>query len=261
MSRSRISRPPATKLMLRRSSSDSNAPVTRSSSFSSPVWITPAGLTTFCACNAAISAERSMPRPASCSIENSTIHALILRAEHLDLRDIRHQQQLRADLVDVIAQFALVEPIGGEAVDDAIGIAELVVEAGADDAGRQRVTHVADALAHVVPDVRHLAGRRRALQVDEDRGLARAGVAAQEIQVRGFLQRALQPLGHLLQRVVDRGTGPCRLHHHRLDDEGGVLVAAKAVEGRQPRQDGRDHQIDDEGAVPQRPLRDIEAHV
>ena len=65
-------RPFATKLMFRRSCSDSKAPVTRSSSFSSPVWMVPAGLTTFCACSAAISAERSIPRPASCSIENST---------------------------------------------------------------------------------------------------------------------------------------------------------------------------------------------
>ena len=49
MSRRRIMRPLATKLMLRRSSSDSKAPVTRSSRFSLPVWMVPAGLTTFCA--------------------------------------------------------------------------------------------------------------------------------------------------------------------------------------------------------------------
>ena len=84
-------------------------------------------------------------------------HALILRAEHLDLGDVGNQQQLGADIVDVVAQFALGEAVSGEAVDDAVGVAEFVVEAGADDAGRQRVAHVADVLADMVPDVRHLA--------------------------------------------------------------------------------------------------------
>ena len=60
----------------------------------------------------------------------------------------------------MVTQLAMGEPIGGEAVDDPEGIAELVVEARTDDAGRQGMPHVADAFADMVPDVRHLAGRR-----------------------------------------------------------------------------------------------------
>ena len=45
--------------------------------------------------------------------------------------------RLRADVLDVVAQLAVGEAVGGEAVDDAVGVAELVVEAGADDALRQ----------------------------------------------------------------------------------------------------------------------------
>ena len=81
----------------------------------------------------------------------------VLGAKHLDLRHIGHPQQPGADLVDVVAQFALGEPVRGKAVDDPEGIAELVIEARTDDARRQRMAHVADALADVVPDVRHLA--------------------------------------------------------------------------------------------------------
>ena len=66
-------------------------------------------------------------------------------------------QQLRADVVDVVPQLAVGEAVRGEAVDDAVGVAELVVEAGPDDALRQGVADVADLLAHLVPDVRHLA--------------------------------------------------------------------------------------------------------
>ena len=65
-------RPPTAKLMSSTSCSDRKAPDTRSESFSYPVWIVPAGWTTFCACSAASKAERSMPRLASSFIENST---------------------------------------------------------------------------------------------------------------------------------------------------------------------------------------------
>ena len=69
----------------------------------------------------------------------------------------------------MIAQFAMGESVRGEAVDDPVGVAEIVIEARPDDAGRQRAAHVADVLADLVPDVRHLVGWRLALQIDEDR--------------------------------------------------------------------------------------------
>ena len=59
---------------------------------------------------------------------------LVLRAEHLDLGDVGHLQQARARRLDVVAQLAEGEAVGGEAVDDAEGVAEVVVEERADDA-------------------------------------------------------------------------------------------------------------------------------
>jgi hypothetical protein len=187
-------------------------------------------------------------------------HPLILGTEHLGLRDVGDEQQPRTDIVDMVAQFALGEAIRGEAVDNAEGIAELVVEAWANDSGRQRVPHIAHALADVVPDVRDLVGRRLALQVDENRRQAGAGVAAQEVEVRGFLERAFDALGDLEQRVVDRGAWPRGLHDPRVDDEGQILVAAKASVRGQPRHARRDHQIDNKRTMAQRPFGEIEAH-
>ena len=84
------------------------------------------------------------------------VDALVLGPEDVDLRDVRQLEELLADVVDVVPQLPVGEPVRGEAVDDAVGVAELVVEAGADDVLRQRVADVADLLAHLVPDVRHL---------------------------------------------------------------------------------------------------------
>ena len=72
MSRRRIRRPLDRKLTSSRSFSERKAPLMRIDSFSSPVCSEPAGITAFCACKAAISAARSMPRPASWRVENST---------------------------------------------------------------------------------------------------------------------------------------------------------------------------------------------
>ena len=105
---------------------------------------------------------------------------------------------------------------------------------GPDDARRQGVADVADAFANVIPDVRDFPGRRAALQIDEDGGHAGAREAAQEIEIRRLLQLALEPLGDLLERVIEGRARPCRLDHHRLEDEGGILVAAEPVVGQQP---------------------------
>ena len=202
MSPSRSRRPFEAMLTARMSSSDSNAPETRSASLSSPV------------CSDAGGADRVLrlqrgDQVGAIDAESGELlggelddDRLVLGAEDLDLGHIGHAQQPRADVLDIIAQLAVREPVGGEAVDDPEGVAELVVEAGPDDAGRQRMAHVADALADVIPDVGHLAGRRAPLQGDEDGGDAGAGEAAQEVEIRRFLERALDPLRHLVERVL-----------------------------------------------------------
>ena len=167
-------RPPTAKLTFAESCSERKAPETRSDSVSLPVWIVPAGRTTFCACSAAISAARSMPRLASSFIENSTKIRSSCAPRISIFETSGTFKQLGAHVLDIVAQLAMREAVGGEAVDDAERVAELVVEARADDAGRQGVPHVADALADVIPDVRHLLRRGAALQIDEDRGDAGA---------------------------------------------------------------------------------------
>ena len=61
------------------------------------------------------------------------VDTLVLGPEDVDLRDVRQLQELLADLVHVVPQLPVCESVRGEAVDDAVGIAELVVEAGPDN--------------------------------------------------------------------------------------------------------------------------------
>ena len=166
----------------------------------------------------------------------------------------------RADALGVVAQLAVAEAVRGEAVDDPEHVAEVVVEERPDDARRQRVAHVADALAHLVPGVLDLGGRGRADEVDEDRRGARSREAAQEVEVRGFLEPAFEPLGDLLQRLVDGRTGPQGRDDHRPHGEGRILVAAELVERSRPGEGGGEHQVDDERAMLQRPFGEIEPH-
>ena len=53
--------------------------------------------------------------------------------------------------------------------------------------------------------------------------------------------------------------GPGGLHHHRLDDEGRVLVAAESAKAEESADHRDDHQVDGERAVLERPFRKIEA--
>jgi hypothetical protein len=173
-------------------------------------------------------------------------YLFVLSAEDLYFCDVRHLHQTRTDILDVVFQLAMGEPIRSDAVDDPKNITEFVVESRTDHTGWQGVANVADAFANVVPNVGNLCGGGLPLQVDEDGGLAGARVAAQKIEARRFLKGALKPVGELLEGVVQGGARPSGLYDHRLDDEGRVLVSPQAEEGCQSGDRRRDHDVDDE---------------
>ena len=137
------------------------------------------------------------------------------------------------------------EAIRSECVNDAIGLAELVVEERADNALRKVLPDVADLLADLIPDVGHIPAQHGAFEGDENRGCAGNGIAADVVEARGFLELLLYPICDLLERVGDVGAGPQHLNHHGLDRKIGVFIAAQSQIGQSARRNDDDDQKPD----------------
>ena len=169
-----------------------------------------------------------------------------MSSQYVDFGDIWQTEQLRANVLDVIAKLSLRKSVRGEAVYDSERVAKLVIEERSQHPRRQRVPDIGNALAHVIPSVGDLGGRSASLEIDEYCGRATGGKAAEEVEMRGLLQRALEPLSDLIERVLGRRARPNRLNHHRLDDETRIFVSAEPEVGQDSRRHSDDHEIGDE---------------
>ncbi len=158
----------------------------------------------------------------------------------------------------MIAQLAVREPVSREAVDDAERVPELVVELRTDGSGRQGAADVVDLLAHLIPAVGHRPGRRRVLENHRDGDLAGGRIAADVIEVGGFLQLLFEAIGELAGGVVDRGARPLGLDDHGLERERRILAAPQAEIGPAPRHHDDDHHERDQGAIVDRPFGQVE---
>ncbi len=152
------------------------------------------------------------------------VDLLVLVAEQGDLGDVGHAQQLLADRIGVVVELAIGEAVGGQRIDGAVHIAEIIVEVRSTHAGRQRRRDIAHLLAHRVPELLRILGRRGVGQLEGDERLAGLGIAADLPGVWHFLQRLFDLVGHLARHLLGGRAGPERLHHHRAEGEGRVFV-------------------------------------
>src|SRR5262245_40167655 len=155
-------------------------------------------------------------------------YPFVLCAQYFDLRNVRDLEEPRPNVFDVVAKLAMRKPFRCEPEDDSKRVAEIIVEARSDNPDRQGMTNVADAFADVIPDIGNLTCRRVTLQIHEDRCGSRTCKAAQEVELRRLLKRALETLSNLLQRFFNGCSRPSSLHDHGLDDEGRVFGTTKA---------------------------------
>ena len=183
---------------------------------------------------------------------------LVLHAELVDLGNILHAQQLLARLVGEVLELGVAIAIAVQRVDHAEHVAEVIVEERPLDIAGQGVAHVADLLAHRVPDVGDLRGLGGVLDLEDDLRLARFGIAADLVRIRHFLQRAFDLVGDLLGHLLRGRAGPVGAHHHRAERERRVFVLAELEIGGKAQQHQHHHQVARERGVFERPFREVE---
>ena len=112
----------------------------------------------------------------------------VLNAKQFDLGHVFHTQQLLPNLVGLDSHFGRAEAIRRQGINDAIDVAKVIVEKRPLHALRQGVAHVANFFAHLVPNISHIRGFGRVLDLKNDLRFARLGVAADLVGIRRFLQ-------------------------------------------------------------------------
>ena len=139
-----------------------------------------------------------------------------------------------------------------------VGVAEFVVEIGAEQAGRQFSADVAHLLAHLIEGVGDVAATGVALDLHGDDGAAGAGVGAHEIEMRHFLQLALDLVDDLVLHLLDRGSGPDGLHDHDAEGEVRIFLLAHVHQAEDAGEDDQPEQEARDGRMADRPARQIE---
>jgi hypothetical protein len=223
-----------------------------------PAFSTPAPSTAFCAPIWLMTWPKRQAQLGQALLRDLDEQLLRLHTEDLHLGHVLDLQQRLAHASGMLAQLLAAEAVGGQRVDGAVDIAELVVEHGALHALRQRAAHVADLLAHLVPEVRHVLGRRVVLQLEDRQRLARLGVRTDLVRMAHLLQRLLDLVGDLVGHLLRGGTGPEGLDDHGAEGERRVFVLAELEIGHEAHQHQHHHQIAGQRRVLQRPARHIE---
>ncbi|MNF62733.1 hypothetical protein D3C84_444180 [compost metagenome] len=182
------------------------------------------------------------------------VQHFVLLADHFDLAQSRYVADLGARLLDVVAQLAHRQAIGGKGEHRAEHITEFVVERRPLYALREGAANIVDLLAHLVPDFRNVLGLGGVVQVDIHRGLAGPGVAFHVIERVELFELFLDPVGDLLEGFFLGRTGPAGLDHHGLDGERRVFLAPQVEVRKHAHEQGNEHQVPDEGLMLEGPF-------
>ncbi len=119
-------------------------------------------------------AERGQP-----GIADLDPDLLVLEPDQFDLACVGHALQLELEALGVVLEHRVVEAFPVQRVDVAEGIAEFIIEERADHPFWQGRMDVADLLAHLIPQLRDVAGWHRVACHEDHLRLAGARVRAE----------------------------------------------------------------------------------
>ena len=127
------------------------------------VSMRPAGSMAFWPASAAWMSSAVSPRSASATEETSMKMRSSCVPEQIDLGDAGNAQQDVARVLGEGLELGIAVALAGDGIERDVGVAELVVEEGADHALGQRLADVADLLAHLIEGVLDGLAAHRAL--------------------------------------------------------------------------------------------------
>ena len=179
-------------------------------------------------------------------------------ADEVYLVHIRNPQQALPDVFGPGLQLSRAQAICGQHVKGRIDIAIFVVEARADDAGRQIAADIADLLADLVPQILDLGRRCLIGEEDADEGDARSRIAFDPVEIGKLLEFLLDLVGNLGLHLIGRGAWPGGAHHHGLDGEGGIFGASEIEIRIDPGTRDEEDQEQNECSVCDRPFGQVE---
>ena len=88
----------------------------------------PLGWIAFCACSVCDQLGNVEPHGGELLRGELEVDLLVLRAEEVDLRNVRHAEQLGAYALGIVAQLAMSKTVRSEREYQRVGVAELVIE-------------------------------------------------------------------------------------------------------------------------------------
>ena len=157
----------------------------------------PAGTSAFWRASDSKIACGGMPSVGELAVGNVDEDLALLLAEHLDLVDVGDLEQPLAHVFGVVDDRLVARALAGQRVDRDIDVGIFVVEERPEHALRNVLPHVADLLAHLVPELLHVARRRRILEHDLHRREARPREGADLLEPGQRLQPGLDAVGDL----------------------------------------------------------------
>ena len=159
------------------------------------------------------------------------VHFFLGYAGQVDLANALDQHQLAAQVVGVIAQFAVVVTVTADHEEGAEHVAKIIHDLRLAHARRQVGAQVIDAAAHLVPDLRQLLGAVLRLHLDHDLRQAGAAGRGNGIDVRQLLDSVLQRVGQFLFHLLRRGAGVGRDDHGHFQGKGRIFQPPQIDKG------------------------------
>jgi hypothetical protein len=139
-----------------------------------------------------------------------------------------------------------------------IGI--LVVDEGAEDAGRQVAGFIPELLTGLVELILNCRGRRAVFQRDREKGVARPGYGLDTVVPGQFLDALLERLSDKILHLARCCAWPRSRDRQGLDGEGGVLSAPELDEGIDACGSQQNDEEQGDGSLANRERGKIEAH-